>query len=793
MREGQIVRRYHYNKLRQSPRFKYQTWKITEEEFKIENNHQNESIFSLGNGYMGIRGTLEEDYTGLDDTTTPGSYINGIYGSEDIIYSEYVPRQPEKSQSILNIADWSEINLYLGEEKFNMFEGETINYQRVLDMKKGILYRELLWKSPDGKEIQIKVTRLLSFLYQHTAAIIYEIKPLNFTEKIKFVSAINGGIKNNLNFRNKKALELKNIGISNKRGFLVQKAESTGIEIGLAMYNEIKNSTNIAVDERTFTKNEKLSKELIFRPEKNKSYTLKKFVSIYTSRDVQSERLIDKTLETLDISIEMGVKDLFSSQRKYLDDYWQDVDVVVEGDDSIQQALRFNAFHLLQSTGRDGYTNVAAKGLTGEFYEGHYFWDTETFIIPFYLYNRPSIAKSLLFYRYNILNKARENASRIKLKGALYPWRTIDGDEASGFFMGSTVQYHINADIAYAIYQYLTVTEDYEFLYQVAAEILMETARMWVSRGNYTKLKGGKFCINEVCGPDEYKPGVDNNCYTNYMAKFNLEYALDVVELMKEKAAEKFAGIKKKIDLKDSELEEWREAADKMYLPYNETLAVHPQDDSFLYKEEIDIDSIPGEEIPLVHNWHPLTIWRYQVIKQADVILLMLLHGDKFTMEEKKANYDYYEPRTTHDSSLSPSIYSIIASEIAYYEEAYNYFTQIARLDLDDYNKDTYKGVHTAGMGSAWMTLVYGFAGMRNYNEILHFNPYLPEKLNGYKFTIKYKGRELKITVNNEGVFYRLIKGDSLKIKHLGEDLYLSPEEIRANSRDKKLYLEKVN
>ena len=465
------------------------------------------------------------------------------------------------------------------------------------------------------------------------------------------------------------------------------------------------------------------------------------------------------------------IKQIENKQINFLNDYWKDVDIEIKGDKCLQQAMRFNAFHLLQSTGRDGFSNVPAKGLTGEFYEGHYFWDTETYIVPFYLYNRPEMAKKLLMYRYNILEKAKINARRVKLDGALYPWRTINGYEASGFFMGSTVQYHIDADIAYAIYQYVTATDDYQFLYNAGAEILVETARMWYSLGSYIDLRDGAFCFNEVCGPDEYKPGVNNNCYNNYMAKFNLEYALQVIDMMKDDAGDMYKELKEKVELREHELVEWKKAAENIYLPYNEKLGINPQDDSFINKNPINIDDIPDEELPLVKNWHPLTIWRYQVIKQADVILLMLLLGDKFSLEQKRANYDYYEPKTTHDSSLSPAVYSIIASEIGYYDDAYDYFNQIARLDLDDYNENTYQGVHTAGMGSAWMTMVYGFAGMRNYNGILHFNPYLPDEWDSYKFSIKFKGREILVEVKEDGVHYKLSSGDEIEIKHMGESL----------------------
>ncbi|MFW5992233.1 MAG: glycoside hydrolase family 65 protein [Halanaerobiaceae bacterium] len=769
------MRRFHYRRSMQEPLYEYEPWTITEEEFSVENNHHNETIFAVGNGYMGTRATLEEDYSGPEDTTTPGIYINGVYGSEEIIYGEEAPNQPKMSQTILNIANWLCINLFLEQEKFDMLTGEVSDYSRVLDLKKGILVRKLIWKSPRGKKIRLKITRLLSFINQHTGIINYKLQPLNFSGNIKLISAIDGDVQNHHHLRNKKALEVidKKAGANN---FLLQLAPSTDIYVGTVMKNILSAPRSTTFQKRNYLDEEKVINSFEIDVNKKDNYTLTKYVNVYTSRDIAREQVVNRALKSVKEAENRGYEKMCRQQQEFLEEYWDNVDVKIRGDVALQQGFRFNAFHLLQATGRDGLTNIPAKGLTGEFYEGHYFWDTEAYIVPYFLYNEPQIAKELLIYRYNILDKARANARRVRLNGALFPWRTINGDEASGFFMGSTVQYHIDADVAYAVYKYVKATDDYDFLYSVGAEILFETARMWADRGFYIETKGNKFCLNEVCGPDEYKPGVSNNCYTNHMAKFNLEYALEVVYEMKEEAPEKFHELQQKLDLKEYEFVEWEKAAREMYLPYNEELQVHPQDDSFIDKDPIDVDDIPEEELPLVDHWHPLTIWRYQVIKQADVILLMLFLGDQFTLEDKKNNFDYYEPKTTHDSSLSPAIYSIIASEIGYFNEAYNYFMQTARLDLDDYNNNAYKGVHTACMGSTWMALVQGFAGMRNYEGTLHFNPYLPKKWDGYQFKIWFKNCQLELEVSEKGATYRLIEGDELKIKHRDQEVLLQKD-----------------
>ncbi len=771
-----MVRSFHANKIKSDPEFAVHPWRIIEEEFSPETNHHNEAIFSLGNGYMGLRGTIEEDYSGPRETTTPGFYINGIYDSEEIVYGEEAPNLPKYSQTIVNLMDWTGINLFLGEEKLDLFVGQVKDYQRVLDMRTGVLSRKFTWVSPQGKKIKIEIERLISYTNKELALIDYRVTPLNFTGELKIESGLDGRVRNRHHFRKDRVMEVDSAGFANGRCYMLQRTSSSGIEVAGAVKNKLSAPSRASINRDHFIVDEEIIEHFRVFATRDETYRLKKFAAFATSRDVPLERLRKQVIIDVNRGAESGVEELKNSQKKFLEDFWNDFDVFLRGQKSLQQAMRFNAFQLMQSTGSDGKTNVPAKGLTGEFYEGHYFWDTETFIVPFYLFNRPQIARKLLEYRYYILEKARQNARRVRLNGALFPWRTINGDEASGFFMGSTVQYHIDADIAYAIYLYYTTTEDREFLHNMGAEILAETARMWVSCGHFDK-NTGEFCFNEVCGPDEYKPGVDNNCFTNYMACFNLKFARRTLMEMKDEAPDKYRRLKEKINFEEKELQKWQEAAEYMYLPFDEERNIHPQDDSFLKKEPLDIESIPHEELPLVANWHPLTIWRYQVIKQADVILLMLLQGDKFSLEEKKANYDFYEPRTTHDSSLSPAVYSIIASEIGYVEEAFDYFVHTCRLDLDDFHENTYQGLHTAALGSAWMTLVYGFAGMRNYHGEISFRPYLPEPMDGYQFSIKFKGRHLRVRVTEEGASYRVISDKKLYIDHCGEIIHINPGE----------------
>lgn len=764
------MRRHHRNKKSHYPTI---DWKIIEKNFSSEHNHHSETIFSLGNGYIGLRGTYEEGYQPNQLKTTPGSYINGIYESEQIIYGEPVFGMPKTGQTMINLADWKIICLKIQDEIFSMLEGKLEFYERTLDLKEGKLIRKIIWESPKGRRVAITIIRLISLSEVHKAVIRYQVEPLNFSGKLSFSSEINGKVRNYHHLCDQ-ALMVRETDVSSDMGYLLHETKNSKIAIAIAIQHRFVSSDSEFLFQSKGLKNESSISILHeWAAKAGEKYQLDKYISFYTSNDWPKEKLKSHTLNEVRDACDKGFEYLLREQKKFLTDYWQEVDIKIVGDLALQQGVRFNAFQLLQSCGRDGKTGIGAKGLTGEFYEGHYFWDTEIYINPFFLYSKPELVKNLLLFRYNTLDCARERAKLLGYDGALYPWRTINGYEASAFFEGSTAQYHINAAIVYAIYKYVEATDDHDFLIKFAAEIIFETSRLWASLGGFIPLKNNKFCLNEVCGPDEYKSGVNNNCYTNYMARFNLEQGVKVAKMMGKDYPMEFKQLKGKIKLTQKEIENWQLCASEMFLPFNEELKVHPQDDSFLYKEDLVIDDLPEHQLPLLKHWHPLNIWRYQVCKQADVVLLQFLLGDLFDDQIKKANYDYYEPRTTHDSSLSSAIFSIIASEIGYKEAAYNYFMQTARLDLDDYNSNTYEGIHSACMGGSWLCVTHGFAGMRVYQGILHFNPYLPQGWESYQFNIRIVGQKLIISVDSVGVNYYLQEGDKISFWHNDQKINL--------------------
>lgn len=767
------MRRYHQHHFHDSSIYPVHPWQVEEEELLLEHYHHNETIFSLGNGYLGTRGTLEERYQGPEGISSPGVYINGIYDSEDFIYGEEVPREPETTQSMVCVADWTPVAIQFEGETLNSLQSHLESHSRVLDMARGYTRRRFFWRTEGGALLEIEFCRIVSLMHTRIAALTCRIKVLEGTGSIQVISSLEGRIKNIHTFRDKERMQTVKQGQEGEGFYLLQATRNSPFLVSCAVDHSLQVPQGKSVERNTVTEHGYLARTYSLQLEEGEALTLEKFACYCTNRELAREHMVNRTWEEARERKGQGWQHLLWEQETFLREFWSQADVIVKGDDRIQQGLRFNALHLLMSTGRDGITSIGAKGLTGEFYEGHYFWDVEIYILPFFLHVRPDIARKLLEYRYRILNEARANARRFRSSGALYSWRTINGHEASGYFMGSSVQCHINADIVYALKQYVEVTGDKEFLHDYGAEIVFETARFWRDRGNYIQRKGNQFCMNVVCGPDEYKPGVNNNCYTNYMARFNLQYGVEVAGAMAQEAPDTLKELQKKLHLTRGEIESWQEAAEAMYLPYDKELGFHPQDDTFLDLAPMDVDDLPAEDIPLVRNWHPLVIWRYQLIKQADVLLLMFLLGDLFRAEEKKKNYEYYEPKTTHDSSLSPAIHGIVACEIGALDQAYSYCTQTVRIDLDDYNNNAYQGIHAACMGGAWMGMVYGFAGMRCNEEGISFSPILPSQWEGYSFKVMFRNQQIEITVDEMSCSYTLLEGTELRIAHGEESVLL--------------------
>ena len=756
-------------------------WEIAETRPPVRDTAVRETLFSQGNGYLGLRGNFEEPYSGADGGYD-GTYINGFYESNPIQYGEKAFGYAQNSQSMLNLPNVRPLLLSLDGDLFDMGAGLVEDYRRSLSMKSGVLERSLTWTSPHGKKARIRFRRLVSFEHRHAAAIRLEVTPVNFDGTVEIRSALESEA------RNRSGGDDPRVGSSLGRN--PWKAVSSAAEKGFACMELTTRNSGLTVccgiaddpgpedgcTASAGTADGRLSTAYAFRAAAGKTIRFDKFLCYMDSRGGEDDLRGKVRRELLDLRRE-GFDALLARQADFLGGFWRAADVAVAGNPELQQGIRYNMFQLLQAAGTDGRSDVSSKGLSGDGYEGHYFWDTETYVLPFFLFTRPEISRSLLEYRYNILDRARARARELgHPQGALFPWRTINGDECSAYYPAGTAQYHIDADIAHAVRLYCEVTGDDAFRRDFGAEILFETARLWADLGYYNPRKGGKFCINCVTGPDEYNVLVNNNCYTNLMAADNLRYAADTAVWMRAEYPQEFRLLCGRIGLKAEEPASWRKAADSMYIPYDEQLGVHPQDDDFLDRQPWDFRHVPKENYPLLLHYHPLVIYRHGVCKQADLVLALYLLGNRFSPEQKKRDYDYYEPLTTHDSSLSTSVFCIMACELGYREKAVDYFERTARLDLDDHNGNTADGVHTANMAGTWLAIVAGFGGMRVQNGALRFAPFLPKGWSGYSFRMAFRGARLEVSVDKEGVTYRLLSGNRVSFRHGSEDVVLAGE-----------------
>lgn len=747
------------------------TWKISSKALEEKKLLTEESLYFTGNGYLGVRGNFEE---GLQEGSSSirGTYLNAFHEVVSIDYGEKLYAFPETQQKLVNLIDSQSIDLYFGEDKFSLFDGEVLSYERHLHLDKGFAERIVHWRSHSGKEVKIHFQRLVSFLEKEVFIQKIILEPVNYTSEVKIVSTVNGNVTNFVDPNDPRV--------------------SSGHAKNLQVMNQFQNEGLSYIEVQTFRSKLKAACGVAYatQPELNRidSETEGTIISEFTgqlsepiifekrSYFVDSLRHGSDLVETVKkLDSRLGTENFDSfldKQTHYLNTFWKNADIQIKGEAALQEGLRFNLYHLLQSAGQDKFSNIAAKGLSGEGYEGHYFWDTEIYMNPVFLMTNPEIAKQLLIYRYSILDGARQRAKEMgHQQGALFPWRTIAGTECSSFFPAGTAQYHISADIAYSFIQYFMVTNDTEFLKKYAAEVLFETARLWLEVGHF---KGDTFRIDAVTGPDEYTCIVNNNYYTNAMTKHNLKWAEKAFQLLKNVDPDALRVLMDKLALKENEVRNWLDAANKMYLPYDEGLKLNPQDDTFLDKDVWDFENTPEDKYPLLLHYHPLTLYRYQVCKQADTILAHFLLEDEQSFETMKNSYDYYEKVTTHDSSLSSCVFSIMASKLGYEDKAYDYFIETARMDLDNTHGNTKDGLHMANMGGTWMAIIFGFGGLRIKDNGINLQPILPKQWEGYTFPLQYQGRELRVEVSGEGAEISLIAGEELTVSIYGESYTVS-------------------
>lgn len=757
-------------------------WRWVEKQFECHFLAQMESLFSTANGYLGMRGVCDEG----DPVWQNGTFINGFYESYPIVYGEEAYGFAKTGQTIVNVTDSKIVKLYVDDEPFYLPTAHLLEFERALDMRSGTLDRDILWETPSGKQVSLRSRRLVSFVDRHLAAISYEVTVLNADAPIVLSSEMrydptpsnNEGDPRLAKDFQERVLLPQHHSVQDRRILLSHITRNSRMSLACGSDHEFKTECPYVYHSRG---NEDEGK-VVFSVDAQAGVPIRliKYITYHTSSRSPAQELCDRAQRTLDRALKNGFDHLLASQRQYLDQFWERSDIQIDGHpeapastESMQQVLRFNLFHILQASARAQGTGVAAKGLTSQAYEGQYFWDMEIYVLPFLIYTSPQIAKNLLKFRYRMLDQARQRAREVSQAGALFPWRTINGEEASAYYAAGTAQYHIDADIIYALKKYVEATGDEEFRFKEGAEMLVETARMWYSLGFFSQQKGGQFCINGVTGPDEYNTVVNNNTYTNLMARENLWYAANTVKTLHKQHPDWFAELVHKTNLELSEVDHWKQAADQMYQPYHELLGIHLQHDGFLDEEVWDFENTPADKYPLLLHFHPLVIYRHQVIKQADIVLAMFLLGNELPQEQKRRNFDYYDPLTTGDSSLSVCIQSIVAAEIGYMEKALEYAKYAVLMDLGNVAGNVKDGCHIAAMGGTWMVLVYGFAGMRDYNGRLSFHPRLPKTIKRLQFPLTIQGQRLEVDIDDQSVTYLLRQGTHLAIAHQGEDIDL--------------------
>jgi len=780
----------HHERLRPPSRdYPADEWNVIEKAFHPEFLAQLETMLALGNGYFGMRGCPEEGGPNAEN----GTFINGFYETRPIVYGEEAYGFAKTGQTICNVTDGKIIKLFVDDEPFWLPNAHLLRYDRRLNMKSGTLDREILWETPAGKQVSITSRRLVSFVNRHVAAISYRVTLLNAQAFVVISSEV---VTNEPSTRSNeddprlakafsgRLLHPRTSYSKDRRIVLCHATEESRFTLTCATDNAIESSCPHSYKVAYTADFGQVAFTIEARP--SCPINLTKYIVYHTSQTASAEELCGRAEWTMDRVVAQGFRQLLASQEQYMDDFWRRSGVRIKDirEDrtkrstvEIQQAIRFNLFHILQASARAEDTGVPAKGLTGQAYEGHYFWDTEIYLLPFLTYTSPRIARNLLTFRYKMLPQARARAQELGHRGAMFPWRTISGEEASAYYAAGTAQYHINADIMYAVRKYVQATGDELFLRDYGAEMLVETARLWADLGFYSDAKGGKFCINGVTGPDEYNAVVNNNAYTNLMAGENLRYATEVVELLRKTEPDAYNALVHKTALEPSEVKAWLRAAENMYVPYDEKLKIIPQDDNFLDREPWDFRSTPRDRYPLLLFYHPLNIYRKQVVKQADVVLAMFLLGDVFPPEMKKRNFDFYDPLTTGDSSLSSCVEAIIAAQTGDMDKAIRYGMAGLLMDLADVGGNVKDGCHIASMGGTWMMLIYGFGGMRDQDGTLSFWPRrAPEENAILRFPLTYRGQMLEIEIGLEKVNYALRQGERLVIRHETEEVELTRE-----------------
>ncbi|HAF99199.1 glycoside hydrolase family 65 protein [Paenibacillus lactis] len=729
---------------------KLDEWSIIEEGFDPHTHEISESIFSIGNGFMGQRANFEESYSG---PSLQGSYMAGVYYPDKTRVGWWKNGYPEYFAKVLNSTNWIGIGIEVDGTPLDLAKCTVKDFVRELNMKEGYLARRFTARMEDGKELKVEAIRFVSIVRHEIGAIRYKVTPLNFSGELTITPYLDGDVKNkDANYDEKFWLEVFKEA-SQGSAALTVKTKKLDFHVTSAMsYDIVKNGEKLSLQAELVEKEKYAANRLRVQIAQDDEITVYKYVANVTSRNHGLGELLDAARSVLAPAVQTGFEQLLKEQADAWGDKWKESDIVIEGDVAAQQAIRFNIFQLNQTySGEDDRLNIGPKGFTGEKYGGSTYWDTEAYCLPFYLSTADaSISRNLLIYRYKHLEKAKENAKKLGFtKGALYPMVTMNGEECHNEWEITFEEIHRNGAIAYAIYNYVNYTGDLSYLGQYGLEVLVEISRFWEERVNYVPAKD-RYMILGVTGPNEYENNVNNNWYTNRIASWTLEYTLDVLAYVKENEASRYAELIDKLELEGSETSKWQDIISKMYYPEDPERGIFLQQDGFLDKELVPVKELDPAHLPLNQNWSWDRILRSVYIKQADVLQGLFFLGDRYDLETKRRNFDFYEPFTVHESSLSPCVHAILACELGYQEKAYEMYLRTARLDLDNYNNDTEDGCHTTSMAGTWMSVVHGFGGLRVRDGVLHLNPFIPGHWSSFSFKVMFRGSRLKVQVTDK-------------------------------------------
>jgi len=746
--------------------FVVEPWAVREKGLDLDVLARSESVFALSNGHVGLRGNLDEG----EPHSLPGTYLNSVYEYRQLPYAEAGYGYPESGQTVINVTNGKILRLLVDDEPFDVRYGMVMEHERVLDLRAGTLFREVYWRSPAGRAVRIRSTRLVSFTHRSIVAIEYEVEAVEDGARIVLQSELvaNEEVPGAVNDPRTSAvlgspLEAVEHDAAGLRLQLQHRTRRSAIGVAVAADHLVECSDGLGFSTASEIRDDwgRVTVTSTLRP--GDTLKLTKFVSYGWSSVRSRPALRDQVAAGLTGALHTGWQGLLDDQRQSLDRFWEGADVLVEGDPALQQAVRFALFHVLQNSVRAEERPIAAKGLTGPGYDGHCFWDTDSFVLPVLVHTWPEAAGDHLRWRQQTLGKARERAKTLHLRGAAFPWRTINGEECSGYWPAGTAAFHVNADVADAVIRYHDATMDDEFDHDVGVEILVETARMWQSLGHHDR--AGAWHIAGVTGPDEYSAIADDNIYTNLMAERNLRAAVGAVRNYPKRAED--------LEVTEDEVRAWERAADNVVVPYNAELGVHEQSRDFTRHAVWDFEGTPPDTYPLLLHYPYFDLYRKQVCKQADLVLALQTRGDRFTPAQKAADFAYYEAVTVRDSSLSACTQGVMAAEVGALDLAYAYACEAAFMDLHDLEHNTRDGLHIASLAGAWIAMVAGFGGMRDHDHgRLVFAPRLPPALTRLSFTIRHLGRRLRVTTDGREATYQLFDHDSqVRILHHGKEI----------------------